>query len=66
MNYSPGFFQYVFEHLTNKATTNPFDRDAALMVYGASIKSATVYNASSGFYDGFVDYGPSITLLEYC
>ena len=34
------------------------------MIDGVSIKSATIYNPSTGCYDGFVDYGPSITLPE--
>ena len=63
VNCDVGFFKDVFLELKKKIYEDPLHADCNLVCDGMSIKSSTIYNKTTGSFEGFVDFGCDIISL---
>ena len=54
----------VLQNLKAKIDENPAHAECALLCDAMSIKSSVYYNHSTGDYNGYVNYGDGIVVLD--
>ena len=60
----PGFFEDVFREIRSKTEFKKHQRDVPLVCDAMSISSDITYNYGIGAFDGFVDFGDGITIVD--
>ena len=59
-----GFFEDVFTHLKNLVGQDPINADCCLIFDGMSIYQSVKFNKTKGAFEGFVDLGKDIVLVD--